>query len=32
LHDWPNREEEGLLFIEKAGETLYLPQEKEISP
>ena len=32
LRDWPNREEEGLLFIEKAGETLYLPQEKEISP
>jgi len=32
LRDWPNREEEGLLFIEKAGETLYLPQEKGISP
>ena len=32
LRDWSNREEEGLLFIEKAGETLYLPQEKGRSP
>lgn len=32
LRDWPNREEEGRMFIEKAGETLYLPQEKGRSP
>ncbi len=32
LRDWPNREEKGLLFIEKAGEMLYLPQEKGRSP
>lgn len=32
LRDWRNREEEGLLFIEKAGETLYLPQEKGNTP
>jgi len=32
LRDWQNHEEEGRLFIEKAGETLYLPQEKGRTP
>ena len=26
VNDWQGREDEGILFIEKAGEILYLPK------
>lgn len=29
VEDWRNREEEGLLLIERAGETLYLPAQSD---
>jgi len=27
IEDWRGREDEGILFVERAGETLYLPEE-----